>query len=312
MNDDVTTGQPAEGAEQSKVVPAGAADPGCAVVIVTGMSGAGRTLALKAFEDLGYETVDNLPLTLLPNLVRGDSGGRPLAIGIDIRTRDFGVDPVLEGIDRMVADCGKPAKLLFVDCDDDVLCRRYTETRHRHPLAIDRPLLDGIKHERRLIGPLRSRADVVVDTSQLPPGQLKRLIEGHFNLSRDHGLVVFVTSFSFRRGLPREADLVFDARFLRNPHYDPVLRPFTGRDAPVVDYVAADPDFTTFFDRLTGLLGPLMPRYAAEGKTYLTIAIGCTGGRHRSVMVAERLAHWLRGQGQRVELRHRELEEGGL
>ena len=271
----------------------------CAVVIVTGMSGAGRTLALKAFEDLGYETVDNLPLILLPNLVRGESGGRPLAIGIDIRTRDFGVEPMLHGIDRMVADCGKAARLLFIDCDDDVLCRRYTETRHRHPLAIDRPLLDGIELERRLIAPLRSRADVVVDTSQLPPGQLKRLIGGHFSPSRNPGLVVFVTSFSFRRGLPREA------------HYDPDLRPLTGREAQVVEHVAADPDFAQFFDRLTGLLEPLMPRYAAEGKTYLTIAIGCTGGRHRSVVVAERLTQWLRGQGQRVELRHRELEDGG-
>lgn len=312
MSDQTTTGQPAEVAEQSTVAPQSGADRGWAVVIVTGMSGAGRTLALKAFEDLGYETVDNLPLTLLPSLVRGDTTGRPLAIGIDIRTRDFGVEPVMDGIGRMVSECRARARLLFIDCDDDVLCRRYTETRHRHPLAVDRPLLDGIRHERRLIAPLRGRADVVVDTSQLPPGELKRLIEGHFSLNRSPGLVVFVTSFSFRRGLPREADLVFDARFLRNPHYDPQLRPFTGRDAPVVDYVAADPDFAAFFDRLTGLLGPLMPRYAAEGKTYLTLAIGCTGGRHRSVMVAERLARWLRGQGQRVELRHRELEEGGL
>lgn len=311
MNEHVTTGAPAAVAEQGTASRKGDGG-GPAVVIVTGMSGAGRTLALKAFEDLGYETVDNLPLTLLRNLVRGEPGGRPLAIGIDIRTRDFGVEPVLHEIDRMVADCGKSAKLLFVDCDDEVLCRRYTETRHRHPLATDRPLIDGIRHERRLIGPLRQRADVVVDTSQLPPGQLKRVIEGNFGLDRDSALVVFVTSFSFRRGLPREADLVFDARFLRNPHYDAELRPLTGRDAPVVDYVAADADFTKFFDRLTHLLEPLLPRYAAEGKTYLTIAIGCTGGRHRSVMVAERLAHWLREQGQRVELRHRELEEGGL
>lgn len=312
MNEHLPTGAPAAVAEQSTDAPPPADACGCAVVIVTGMSGAGRTQALKAFEDLGYETVDNLPLALLRSVVRADTAVcRPLAIGIDIRTRDFGVEPVLHEIDRMVADCGKPAKLLFIDCDDEVLCRRYTETRHRHPLAVDRPLLDGIQLERRLIGPLRSRADVVVDTSQLPPGQLKRLIEGHFGLGGDAGLVVFVTSFSYRRGLPREADLVFDARFLRNPHYDRDLRPFTGRDAAVVDYIAADDAFSGFFDRLTGLLEPLLPRYAAEGKTYLTIAVGCTGGRHRSVMVAERLAHWLRRQGQRVDLRHRELEEGG-
>lgn len=311
MNEHVTPGEPATPAEQSIESPRGAGEA-AGVVIVTGMSGAGRTQALKAFEDLGFETLDNLPLSLLCGLVRGGGTGRPLAIGVDIRTRDFGVEPVLHEIDRMMAECGRPVRLLFVDCDDEVLCRRYTETRHRHPLANDRPLLDGIRHERRLIGPLRQRADVVVDTSQLPPGQLKRLIEGHFGLNRDAGMVVFVTSFSFRRGLPREADLVFDARFLRNPHYDPDLRPLTGRDRLVVDYVAEDPDFAIFFGRLTDLLGPLLPRYAAEGKTYLTIAIGCTGGRHRSVMVAEGLAQWLREQGQRVELRHRELEEGGL
>ncbi len=284
---------------------------GCTVVIVTGMSGAGRTMALKAFEDLGYETVDNLPLSLLGSLVGGGAVGRPLAIGIDIRTRDFGVDPVLNEIDQLVAQCGQPVQMLFIDCDDDVLCRRYTETRHRHPLAGDRPLLDGIQHERRLIAPLRLRADVVIDTSSLPPGQLKRLIEGHFGGRSDGRLVVFVTSFAYRRGLPREADLVFDARFLRNPHYDAALRPYTGRDAAVAEYVAGDPDFADFFGHVTALLEPLLPRYAAEGKSYLTIAVGCTGGRHRSVFITEKLAAWLRDKGQRVDLRHRELEEGG-
>lgn len=282
------------------------------VVIVTGMSGAGRTLSLKALEDLGYEAVDNLPLSLLANLVRGESAGRPLAIGIDIRTRDFGVEPVLQEIDNLLAAGERRVSLLFVDCDDEVLRRRYTETRHRHPLATDRPLIDGIEHERRLISPLRARADDVIDTSTLPPGQLKHLIEGRFGLQRESGLVVFVTSFSYRRGLPREADLVFDVRFLRNPHYDPGLRPLTGRDAQVADYVAADPDFTNFFHNLTRLVEPLVPRFAAEGKSYLTIAVGCTGGRHRSVVMAERLTDWLRQRGQRVDLRHRELEEGGI
>ncbi len=282
------------------------------VVIVTGMSGAGRTHSLKALEDLGYEAVDNLPLSLLVNLVRGESAGRPLAIGIDIRTRDFGVEPVLQEIDKLLATGDRRVSLLFVDCDDEVLRRRYTETRHRHPLAADRPLIDGIEHERRLISPLRARADVVIDTSTLPPGRLKHLIEGQFGPQREGGLVVFVTSFSYRRGLPREADLVFDVRFLRNPHYDPGLRPMTGRDAAVAEYVAADPDFTNFFRNLTGLVEPLVPRFAAEGKSYLTIAVGCTGGRHRSVVIAEYLAEWLRQRGQRVDLRHRELEEGGV
>ena len=282
------------------------------VVIVTGMSGAGKSSALKAFEDLGYEAVDNLPLSLLGSLVRpGDGLPRALAIGIDIRTRDFGAEPMIRAIDRLLAETGVEVRLLFIDCEDDVLCRRYTETRHRHPLALDRPLIDGIVHERRLVSPLRERADVIVDTSRLSPAELKRLLQGHFGLHRTPGLVVFVTSFAYRGGLPREADLIFDVRFLDNPHYHADLRQLTGRDAAVSRFVEKDPDFPRFFDGLTSLLGPLLPRFAAEGKSYLTIGIGCTGGRHRSVAVAERLASWLRERGHRVDLRHRELEVGG-
>jgi RNase adapter protein RapZ len=282
------------------------------VLIVTGMSGAGKTLALKALEDQGYEAVDNLPLSLVGSLVRpGDGVAQPLAVGVDIRTRDFGVLPVLEAIDRLMAERGLNARLLFLDCDDEVLCRRFTETRRRHPLATDRPLLDGIRHERQLVSPLRARADLVIDTTNLPPAGFKRVLAGHFSLEADRGLVVFVTSFAYRNGLPREADLVLDARFLKNPHYVPELKPLTGRDAGVADYVSADPAFPVFFEAVTGLLAPLLPRFAAEGKSYLTIAIGCTGGRHRSVAIAERLAGWLKDRGSRVELRHRELEEGG-
>jgi len=155
---------------------------------------------------------------------------------------------------------------------------------------------------------LRSRADVAIDTSNLAAGELKRTLEGHFGLHADAALSVFVTSFAYRNGLPREADLVFDVRFLANPHYDPALRPMTGREGPIAAYVAADPDFAPFFDGLTGLLTPLLPRYAAEGKSYLTIAVGCTGGRHRSVFIAERLAAWLGTQGFDVHIHHRELE----
>ncbi|MBF0306177.1 MAG: RNase adapter RapZ [Alphaproteobacteria bacterium] len=282
------------------------------LVIVTGMSGAGRTLALKALEDLGYEAVDNLPLSLLSSLVRpGDGMSRPLAVGVDVRTRDFGAAPVLDTLDRLVAESDLDVRLLFVDCDDEVLGRRYTENRRRHPLAADRPLIDGIRHERALLAPLLARADVVLDTTALPPGELKRQVEGHFALDAGQGLTVFVTSFGYRRGVPREADLVFDVRFLNNPHYDPLLRPLTGRDRAVAEHVAADPDFAHFFGGLTSLLSPLLPRYAAEGKSYLTIAVGCTGGRHRSVAVAERLAAWLRDSGRRVDVRHRDLEEGG-
>ena len=284
------------------------------LVVVTGMSGAGKTSALKALEDLGFEAVDNLPLSLLSSLVRPskDGGpGRSLAIGIDIRTRDFGVDPLMSAIDRVMADSAMDVRVLFLDCDDDVLTRRYTETRRRHPLAVDRPLIDGIRHERSLVSGLRARPDVmVIDTSNnLPLADFKRMLAVRLGLEAEQGLVVFVTSFAYRNGLPREADLVFDARFLANPHYVPELRPQNGRDPAVAEHIAADPMFSEFFTSMTNLLGPLLPRFAAEGKSYLTIAIGCTGGKHRSVYVAERLAAWLRDGGARVELRHRELEE---
>lgn len=280
------------------------------VVVVTGMSGAGKTLALKSLEDLGYEAVDNVPLSLLGSLVRPDDLTRPLAIGIDIRTRDFGVAGVVAVMDRLMLERRVDLTLLFMVADDDVLRRRFTETRRRHPAAPDRPLIDGIRHERELVSPLQGRADLVIDTSALPPAELKRVLAGHFSLGHKPALVVFVTSFSYRQGLPREADLVFDARFLDNPHYVAALRPLTGRDGKVVKYVEGDPGFPQFFTALTALLGPLLPRFAAEGKSYLTIAVGCTGGRHRSVVIAEKLAGWLRERGQQVDLRHRELEEG--
>ncbi|CAA7611942.1 conserved hypothetical protein [Candidatus Terasakiella magnetica] len=289
-----------------------ASSGGRRVVIVTGMSGAGKTSALKAMEDLGWEAVDNLPLSLVAGLVRtGEGVQRPLALGVDIRTRDFGVESVVAAVDRLMAEGNRDVRLLFLDCDDDVLRRRFTETRRRHPLASDRPLLDGIHHERALVSPLRTRADLVIDTTHQPPGEFKRVLAGYFGLDQDAGLVVFVTSFAYRNGLPREADLVLDARFLANPHYVPELKAMTGRDAAVITYIEADPAFASFMDSVTRLLEPLLPRFAAEGKSYLTIAIGCTGGRHRSVAVAERIAAWLRQRGGAVELRHRELDEGG-
>jgi len=287
------------------------------MVVVTGMSGAGKTLALKFLEDLGYEAVDNLPLGLLGPLLGGPppqagQKRRPIAIGIDIRTRDFGAAPMLAELDRLAAGRALDLRLLFVDCDDELLARRFTATRRMHPLALDRPLADGIAHERQLIAPLRGRADVVIDTSDLRPAEFKSTIAGHFALDRATALVLFVISFSYKRGLPREADLVLDARFLVNPYYDPVLGKLTGRDAPVIAKIEADPAFAPFFAALTTMIEPLLPRFVAEGRSYLTIAVGCTGGRHRSVAVAEKLAGWLRRRGQRVDLRHRDLEEGDI
>jgi UPF0042 nucleotide-binding protein len=277
------------------------------VVLITGMSGAGRSTALKALEDIGYEAVDNLPLKLLPALV-GEAGDRPVAVGIDTRTRDFAIAFVIDELDALRRDPAFEVRLVFLDCEDEVLRRRFTETRRRHPLALDRPVTDGIARERQLLAPLRDRADQVIDTSGLAIGDLRLLLQAGAGPSESAKLAVFVVSFAYRNGLPRDADLVFDVRFLRNPHYVPELKPRTGRDPEVRGYVEADPAFAPWFERLTQWLRPLLPRFEEEGKSYLTIGIGCTGGRHRSVTVAERLAAWFAAEGRRAELRHRDIE----
>lgn len=282
------------------------------IVIITGLSGAGHSTALKAFEDRGYEAVDNLRLSLLPALIdQSKRSGRPLAVGIDSRTLDFSADAMLAELGSLRTRSDLDVRLLFLDCADDVLQRRFTETRRRHPLAIDRPVSDGIQRERRTLLALRAEADLAIDTSDLSIHDLKRLLTGHFPMESEPGLLILVVSFSFRMGLPREADLVFDVRFLINPHWVPDLRPLTGRDPRIADMVAGDPDYSAFFCGLTDLLHPLLPRYRQEGKSYLTIAVGCSGGRHRSVFVAERLAEWLRARGHKVGLHHRDLERSG-
>jgi RNase adapter protein RapZ len=280
------------------------------IVLVTGMAGAGRTTALKALEDMGFEAVDNLPLTLLDHMVRsGDRLDHRVAIGIDCRSRAF--DPV--GLQRLleVTPRGGDAelRLLFLDCDDEILRRRFTETRRRHPLAGDRPVTDGIGRERQLIAPLREHADLVIDTSQLTPADLRRLLGGHFEIAGSDRLTLSVLSFAFRYGLPREADLVFDVRFLVNPHYVEALRPHTGIDPEVRRYVEADPSYPLLLERLEALLLPLLPCFKREGKSYLTIAFGCTGGRHRSIVVAENFAHRLRRRGWSVVIHHRDTPE---
>ena len=281
------------------------------VVLVTGMSGAGRSTTLKALEDVGYEAIDNLPLHLVATIVHEGGLDAPVAIGVDIRTRNFAVQPFLDALQRLERDPKLAVTLLFVDCEEEVLRRRFTETRRRHPLAQGRPLTDGIAAERRLVAPLRKRADMTIDTSTLSPQDLRRVISAQLGLEQAQGMAVFVTSFSYKNGLPREADLVFDVRFLRNPHYDPALKPLNGRDPAVADYIVGDPDFAPFFGGLTRLLKRLLPRYEREGKSYLTIALGCTGGRHRSVAVAEKLAGELQSAGRSVTLSHRELGVGG-
>ncbi len=285
--------------------------PPTPLLLVTGVSGAGKSSALKVLEDLGYEAVDNLPVSLIGRLVAPGDFPHPIAIGADIRTRDFDSNRFLDEVSHLVERSDMDVKLLFMDCDDEVLVRRFEETRRRHPLADDRPVSDGLKRERSLMASVRERAHVVVDTSEMELKDLKRTLEGHFELATSAGLSIFVTSFSYRQGLPREADLVFDVRFLANPHYDPDLKDLTGKDDAVGAFISADESFQPFFENLTRFLEPLIGGYAAEGKSYLTIALGCTGGRHRSVFVAEKLTRWLEDKTRHVQMRHRDLDKSG-
>lgn len=279
------------------------------VLLVTGMSGAGLSTALKALEDLGYKAVDNMPLSLItPLLGQAAGAGDSVAIAADSRTWDFSPETFLDHFDELKTRGDLDVKLLVMDCNDAVLQKRYTETRRRHPLAVDRPVSDGVARERAMIGPVMDHADILIDTSELKVPDLRRMLAGHFSLDDGHGLLVYVTSFGFKHGIPREADMIFDVRFLDNPHYDPELRPLSGLDAPVAAKVSADPDYPAFFENLKTLLAPLLPRYAGEGKSYLTIAIGCTGGQHRSVFVSERLYEWLDGEGHSVGISHRDVK----
>ena len=285
-------------------------------VLVTGLSGAGRATALRALEDLGYVAVDNVPLPLLGDLMRSTAGSAgdtaaPLAFGVDTRTYGFSTEALVRRLQQLRQRPELDVRLLYLDCDSETLQRRYTESRRPHPMAPDRPVVDGIVDERKKMETMRDSADVVIDTSALSPHQFKQLLAGHFSLGKQAGMWISVMSFSYRRGVPREADLVFDVRFLKNPHYVPELKGLTGIDRSVVEFITTDPDYEPFIGRLEGLIGPLLPRFDAEGKSYLTIAVGCTGGRHRSIAVAERLADWLRSAGRSVTLMHRDTDVRG-
>ncbi|NAZ37938.1 RNase adapter RapZ [Rubellimicrobium sp. CFH 75288] len=276
------------------------------VVLVTGPAGAGRSTAIRALEDLGFEVIDNLPLSLLPRLLEGPPLCRPLALGIDTRNRDFGIKTLPEAIDHLVKGAG--GQILYLDCSDDVLLRRFSETRRRHPLAGEGALGSGIARERQLLAPLRERADIVIDTTALSPHELRAAVERWFAPSEGRPFGISVESFSYKRGLPAGLDIVMDCRFLRNPYWTEALRPKDGRDPSVVAFVEADPRFGPFFDSLRALLIQLLPAYREEGKAHLAIGLGCTGGQHRSVTVAERLAMTLAEAGWQVSKRHRELE----
>lgn len=292
--------------------PAAASAP--PILIVSGMSGAGKSSTLKALEDMDYEAVDNLPLGLVDTLFNSAQGGdgppRPLAFGIDARTRLFDAEALVARLRSLRAE-GVDIRLLYLDCSDEELTRRFSETRRRHPLALDRPAADGIDLERNLTAPLRRWADMVIDTTGLSVADLRRRIAERLGHSTEGDLTVTVESFGFAGGLPRDADLVFDMRFLANPHWDVTLRPLTGEDPAVAAYVAADPAFAPAVDRIADLLLTLLPGYGREGKAYLTIAIGCTGGRHRSVAVARELHTRLVAAGHAPLLVHRDLASTG-
>ena len=282
-------------------------------MLVTGLSGAGKSTALRALEDLGWEVVDNMPIRLLGPLLAtptgdtSDMADRPLAIGIDSRTRGFSADGIIRRIKRLRDSDEIEIATLFLDCAGTELDRRYSETRRRHPLAEDRPASDGIAREREMLDGLRRWADHLIDTTAFSSNDLQQEVRRRFALADRSGPTINVMSFGFSRGLPRNADLVFDMRFLRNPHWVDSLRPGTGLDAAVADYVRADPAYETVVGQIESLLETLIPRYQAEGKSYVTIAIGCTGGRHRSVHVAERIGGFLRSKGYQPNIIHRNL-----
>jgi UPF0042 nucleotide-binding protein len=289
------------------------AEPRPLVVIVTGMSGAGRSTAINALEDMGYEPLDNFPLSLLETVIApvaqpGAGRSRPIAFGIETRTRGFSTRALMESVEILRRRHRVGALLVFLDCADEVLIARFSETRRRHPLAPAEDAATGVARERAVLEEVRARADVVIDTSDLTPHQLRAEMTSRFGQGLEAGLSVSVQSFSYKRGAPHEADMVLDCRFLRNPYWEESLRSLDGRDARIQSFVSEDPLFATFFERLSDLTLMLLPAYKAEGKAYFSIALGCTGGRHRSVAIAERLACRIEAAGWPVALRHRELE----
>ncbi|MDF1872148.1 RNase adapter RapZ [Vannielia sp.] len=278
------------------------------LVLVTGPAGAGRSSTVKVLEDLGYETIDNLPLSLIPRLLEGSASGGALALGVDARNREFDPRRFLDLVDQLEARPDIAQEVLYLDCAPEVLLRRYSETRRRHPLAPDESPEIGIARDFDLMSDIRERADVLIDTSDSSIHDLRDKISNLYSLEATVRLGLSVQSFSYKRGLPQGLDMVFDCRFLRNPHWEPSLRPLDGRTAAVAGYVADDPRFAEFHERVRGLVEMLLPAFLEEGKSHLSIGFGCTGGKHRSVTLAESLGKELAGAGWRVSIRHREIE----
>ncbi|MCU0826728.1 MAG: RNase adapter RapZ [Tabrizicola sp.] len=283
-------------------------DPDHRLVFVTGPSGAGRTTAIRVLEDLGYEGIDNIPLTLVPRLTDGAPLGRPIALGLDVRNRDFNATALIELIDQLTRDPRISLEVLYLDCAPGVLIRRFSETRRRHPLAPNETAAQGVEREIDLLAPIRVRADHLIDTTDLTQHDLKAEIASRFDVGPSGRMSVSLQSFSYKRGLPRGVDMIFDCRFLANPHWNADLRPLDGRDPRVEAFVRADPRFAEFYHRVNDLLLFLLPAHLEEGKAHLAIGFGCTGGQHRSVAMAEMVGSALAKAGWAVSKRHRELE----
>ena len=278
------------------------------LVIITGMSGAGKTVAVQSFEDLGYFCIDNMPPTLLPTfweLVKESGKISRIALVIDLRSRDFFKD-----VDSLIATLDNTqlvtTRIIFLDSSDSVLVSRYKETRRNHPLAPDGRVSEGIAKERELLMDLRTRAQIIIDTSDISPRQLRERLIKDFATKDYQTFHVEVMSFGFKYGVPIDADIIWDVRFLPNPHYIPELRPQTGMDAPVYDYVMKQPETQAFYSKLIDVIEFCLPGYKKEGKSSVTIAIGCTGGKHRSVAIAERIANHLKTDNYAVNISHRD------
>lgn len=277
------------------------------LIVVSGPSGAGRSTAINVLEDLGFEAIDNVPLSLIPRLTDG-ALPRPLAIGLDVRNRDFTVSGVSDVLTQLRRRPDIDAQLLFLEANEDTLVRRYSETRRRHPLAPDEPAIQGIRREADLLMPLRQHAEVLLDTSDLSPHDLKARLTDWFGERGQALFGISVQSFSYKRGTPKGVDMTFDCRFLKNPHWEPTLRGLTGLDPSVGAHIETDPRLAGFKSKVTELLLMLLPAFRDEGKSHLSIGFGCTGGQHRSVYVTEQLALALADQGWQVSKRHRELD----
>ncbi|MCB2045962.1 MAG: RNase adapter RapZ [Novosphingobium sp.] len=288
-------------------------DPRQRILLVTGLSGAGKTTALRVLEDLGWEAIDNFPIRLLDRLIgsegddRPDTLSAPLAIGFDARTRGFDPDWIIALAKDLVQRDNLLVSTLFLDCEDRELERRYNETRRRHPLAEGRPVNAGIAAEREWLAPLRRWADSVINTTDYSSNELQQEIRERFAEALSQEMTVTVTSFGFARGTPPLADLMFDMRFLNNPHWQEELRELTGKDQVVGAFIRQDPAFETAFAQIRDLLLTLLPRYREQGKIYVNVAFGCTGGRHRSVYLAEEIAKALREAGFSPTVLHRNL-----